>query len=83
MWLHLVAAEGCGADAPAPVVNYNVTFSVDMNYGVDISAGNPTINGTFNGWCGDCNPLTDDDGDGNLDDYSCHYLLATLSTSLL
>ena len=24
----------------------------------------PEVNGTFNGWCGGCNPLADGDGDG-------------------
>ena len=61
--LPVVAYGSCTADAPVQAVNYNVTFSVDMN-GVDLGGQTPTINGTFNGWCGDCNPLTDDDGDG-------------------
>lgn len=39
-----------------------VTFRVDMNdYGVP---ANVTLNGNFNGWCGDCNPMADLDGDG-------------------
>ena len=61
--LDVVAFNSCTADAATAPSEFYVTFSVDMN-GVDISAGNPTINGTFNNWCGDCNPLTDDDGDG-------------------
>ncbi len=44
--------------------NYDVHFSVDMNE----FAGDPFtgvfVNGTFNGWAGDTNPLSDDDGDG-------------------
>ncbi len=39
-----------------------VTFSVDMNE----YALQPTdvvyLNGTFNGWCGNCNPMTESDG---------------------
>ena len=23
----------------------------------------PELNGTFNGWCGNCNPMTDSNGD--------------------
>jgi hypothetical protein len=40
----------------------DVTFSVDMT-GVDLSDGNPTLQSTFNSWCGGCNPMSDDDGD--------------------
>ena len=48
---------------PVVVVNYNVTFNVNMN---EVVAGftTPEVNGTFNGWCGGCNPLSDPDGDG-------------------
>jgi len=31
--------------------------------GVDLTDGNPTLQSTFNGWCGGCNPMSDDDGD--------------------
>ncbi|MDA9570138.1 hypothetical protein N9R62_03240 [Porticoccaceae bacterium] len=31
--------------------------------GVDLQGQVPTVNGTFNSWCGDCVPMTDDDGD--------------------
>ena len=42
---------------------YEVTFIVDMNqYGVAFTEAN--VNGTFNGWCGGCNPMTDGDADG-------------------
>lgn len=39
------------------------TFCVDMN---DYSGAFTTvfISGSFNGWCGGCNPLDDSDGDG-------------------
>ncbi|MEC9158891.1 MAG: choice-of-anchor J domain-containing protein, partial [Bacteroidota bacterium] len=41
----------------------NVTFQVDMN---QVTAGftTPEVNGTWNAWCGNCNPMTDADGDG-------------------
>ena len=43
---------------------YNVTFQVDMSQ-AGLQAGDIAyVNGTFNGWCGDCNPLSDDDADG-------------------
>jgi hypothetical protein len=43
--------------------SHNVTFKVDMN---EYSEPFTTIqlNGTFNGWCGACNPMSDDNGDG-------------------
>ena len=42
---------------------YDVSFSVDMA-GYDGSYGMVNLNGSFNGWCGDCTPMSDDDGDG-------------------
>src|SRR6056300_661267 len=40
----------------------NVTFQVDMNqYGGSFTT--PEVNGDFNGWCGNCNPMSDPDGD--------------------
>ena len=45
----------------------DVTFHLDFNtYLADTSKTEtaPFLNGTFNGWCGDCNPMTDEDGDG-------------------
>ena len=41
----------------------NVTFNVDMNQ-VTQSFTTPEVNGFWNNWCGNCNPLTDADGDG-------------------
>ena len=41
----------------------NVTFQVDMA-GYDGPFSSVTLNGEFNGWCGDCAPMSDDDGDG-------------------
>jgi endoglucanase Acf2 len=40
----------------------NVTFSVNMS-GIDLLGEVPTIQGTFNGWCGACNPMSNPDGD--------------------
>ena len=41
----------------------DVTFKVDMNdYIGDFTE--IQLNGTFNGWCGSCNPMADDDADG-------------------
>ena len=41
----------------------NVTFQVDMN---QVTAGftTPEVNGTWNSWCGNCNPMTDANADG-------------------
>ena len=41
----------------------NVLFKVDMNEYTG-SYTNVNLNGTFNGWCGSCATMTDDDGDG-------------------
>jgi hypothetical protein len=41
----------------------NVKFQVDMA-GYEGAFGSVTLNGEFNGWCGNCAPMTDDDGDG-------------------
>ena len=41
---------------------YNVTFRLDMT-GVS-GYSTPEVNGTFNGWCGSCNPMNDSNGDG-------------------
>ncbi|MEL7448426.1 MAG: family 16 glycosylhydrolase [Pseudomonadota bacterium] len=47
----------------------NATSS-DVHFSVDVTALDlaPTdriyLNGTFNGWCGTCNPMADQDGDG-------------------
>jgi hypothetical protein len=44
--------------------NSNVTFSVDMSQYSGSTANGVFVNGTFNNWCGSCNPLTDANGDG-------------------
>lgn len=41
---------------------FNVTFRVNMQ-NVVVGFSTPEVNGTFNGWCGGCNPMTDADGD--------------------
>ena len=50
------------------LATFNVTFSVDemrANYPGGLGESDMVyLNGNFNGWCGDCNPMSDDDGDG-------------------
>ena len=48
----------CTADCPEPAATVNVTFQVDMSQYVG-SFGGVFVNGTFNNWCGECSPLTD------------------------
>jgi uncharacterized protein YjdB len=48
---------------------FDTTLAVNVSFSVDMTAytGSFTgvfVNGTFNGWCGGCNPMTDDNGDG-------------------
>lgn len=40
----------------------NVTFQLDMNNNTTLFT-TPEINGTWNNYCGDCDPMTDIDGD--------------------
>ena len=66
----------CDASEPYPAVDCtnwpgqtdtsDVTFSVDTaNYPGGLGESDVVyLNGNFNGWCGDCNPMSDDDGDG-------------------
>jgi len=42
---------------------YDVVFSVDMTGISSNSFQTVNVNGTFNGWCGACNELFDEDGD--------------------
>jgi hypothetical protein len=42
----------------------DITFQVDMNQYTGSTTNGVFLNGTFNGWCGSCNPMTDADGDG-------------------
>jgi len=41
----------------------NVTFQVDMNKVDGSTFTTPELNSTFNGWCGNCNAMSDADGD--------------------
>ena len=43
--------------------NYNITFQVDMNTVDPATFTTPEVNGTFNGWCGNCAAMTDANGD--------------------
>ena len=47
---------------------YDVHFQVDMSTFTN-SFTAVYVNGTFNGWCGTCNQLIDDNGDGIYDGY--------------
>ncbi len=40
---------------------YAVTFVLDMS-NTDFPFTTPEVNGSFNGWCGTCNPMTDEGG---------------------
>jgi plastocyanin len=52
----------CSAPPP-PGNTYNVTFRVDMNdFDGDFDVVN--VNGSFNGWCGGCNPMSDNNANG-------------------
>lgn len=42
-----------------PVQDYNVSFRVDMSQYTGSLTGGVFVNGTFNGWCGTCNPMND------------------------
>jgi hypothetical protein len=55
----------CSTDGSCsqPAQTAIVTFNVDMNeYTGDFGLVN--LSGSLNGWCGDCNQMSDDDGDG-------------------
>jgi hypothetical protein len=59
--LPAVCWESCMECVPPPDTS-NVTFQIDMN-GYSGSFTTPEVNGTFNGWCGNCNAMSDPDGD--------------------
>jgi hypothetical protein len=44
---------------PLAVQDYDVKFRVDMTQYTGSLTGGVFVNGTFNGWCGTCNPMTD------------------------
>ena len=52
----------CCCTPPPPVNTSNITFQVDMSQVLD-NFNTPELNGTFNGWCGNCNPMSDSNGD--------------------
>ena len=43
---------------------YDVTFSVNMSEYALVPGDSVYVNGEFNGWCGPCNVMLDEDGDG-------------------
>ena len=45
------------------IYGYSVTFQLDLRGVTSITYTTPEVNGMFNGWCGNCNPLEDLDGD--------------------
>ena len=59
------SGNGTG-ECPAPATTYDVTFNVNMsNYPGGLADSDIVyLNGNFVGWCGDCTPMNDDDGDG-------------------
>ena len=59
--LAVVCWESCSSCGSGPSA-YDVTFEVDMR-GVTQSYTTPEVNGAFNGWCGNCWPMADADGD--------------------
>jgi hypothetical protein len=53
-----VCWESCAVCPEVPRPKTKVAFKVNMkDYTGDISKG-ITLNGSFNGWCGECNPMT-------------------------
>ncbi len=54
--------DGTCSTSPPPTPQVNVTFKVDMS---QVTAGftTPELNGTFNSWCGNCNAMSDVNGD--------------------
>jgi 1,4-alpha-glucan branching enzyme len=59
--LPTVCFASCNACNQAPP-SYPTTFQVDMNGVTGFTT--PTVNGSFDGWCGNCHPLTDANADG-------------------
>ncbi|MDP5075860.1 MAG: T9SS type A sorting domain-containing protein, partial [Flavobacteriales bacterium] len=57
--LDVVCWDLCTNCAPP---TYPVTFQVDMANQTGFTT--PEVNGTFNEWCGNCNPMTDANADG-------------------
>mgnify|MGYP003631315907 CR=1 FL=1 len=57
-----VCWESCMSCQNVPSA-YNIGFQVDMNQYTGAFT-TPEVNGDFNGWCGNCTPMSDPDGDG-------------------
>lgn len=62
-WISTLLAL-CVASVMMAQTSYNVTFKVDMNAYSGTIGTEVNVNGTWNGWCGSCNALTDADLDG-------------------
>ncbi len=60
----LFTVMGLFAGLMAYAQTYNVTFKVDMAGYAGGPFGGVFVNGSFNGWCGGCNPMTDANNDG-------------------
>jgi hypothetical protein len=58
--LPVVCWGSCTDCASSPNI-YTVEFQVDMNGVTGFTT--PEVNGTFNGWCGNCTVMSDPDGD--------------------
>jgi 1,4-alpha-glucan branching enzyme len=59
--LPVVCWNSCGNCASA-LLPKNITFKVDMQNVTGFTTA--YVNGSFNGWCGSCNPMTDANSDG-------------------
>jgi hypothetical protein len=55
--------DGTCVPPPPPPPSSDVTFRVDMSEYTG-TYGSVNLNGSFNGWCGTCATMTDDNGDG-------------------
>lgn len=53
-----VCWESCSACTGGAITKSNVTFQVDMSRYNLSATDTVTLNGTFNGWCGNCTPMT-------------------------
>ncbi len=60
--LPVTCFASCSACTGTPT-SAQVTFKIDMNAYPDTFT-TAYVNGTFNGWCGTCTPMTDADSDG-------------------
>jgi 1,4-alpha-glucan branching enzyme len=59
--LPVVCWNSC-SNCAAALLPKNVTFKVDMQNVTGFTTA--YVNGSFNGWCGSCNPMTDANSDG-------------------